>query len=54
MQLDAVSTASYFIQPDVLPEPGKGDPPPNISENSTGTPVGTLQNEAGHEIRAVF
>lgn len=54
MQLDAVSTASYFIQPDVLPEPGKGDPPPNISENSIGIPVGTLQNEAGHEIRAIF
>lgn len=54
VQLDAVSTASHFIQPDVLSEPGKGDPPPNIYENSTGIPVGTLQNEAEHEIQTVF
>lgn len=39
-----MATAFPFIHPSVLPEPGKGGPPPYISEDSDVVPVDTMQN----------
>ena len=51
LQGQAISQPGPSPAQNVLPEPGKGCPPPPIS---AGALVGAKLSKAGHEIQAVF